>query len=109
MYILWCHPISSIWHATVAVWPLSELLYPCYFTYLLYFTSAPGARQDLGTGPFRSHALSFPGTKRPHSGRFVPGNESVDVSFPGTKLPSNIRSHELSSPTTVALLGMGGE
>ena len=29
----------------------------------------------------------------------------VDVSFPGTKLPSNIRSHELSSPTTVALLG----
>ena len=36
-----------------------------------------------GTGTFRSHALSFP----------------------GTKLPSNIRSHELSSPTTVALLG----
>ena len=48
-----------------------------------------------GTGTFRSHALSFPGTKRPHSER----------SFPGTKLPSNIRSHELSSPTTVALLG----
>jgi len=33
----------------------------------------------LGTGTFRSHALSFTGTKRPHSGRFVPGNESVDV------------------------------
>jgi len=29
----------------------------------------------------------------------------VDVSFPGTKLPSNICSHKLSSPTTVALLG----
>ena len=35
-----------------------------------------------GTGTFHSHALSFP----------------------GTKLPSNIRSRELSSPTTVALL-----
>jgi len=35
-----------------------------------------------GTRTFRSHALSFP----------------------GTKLPSNIRSRELSSPTTVALL-----
>ena len=55
-----------------------------------------------GTGTFRSHALSFPGTKRPHSGRFVPGNESVDVSFPEKKLPSNICFHELSSPTTVA-------
>jgi len=58
-----------------------------------------------GTGTFRSHTLSFPGTKRPHSGRFVPGNESVDVSFPGTKLHSNICSHKLSSPTTVTLLG----
>ena len=28
----------------------------------------------------------------------------VNVSFPGTKLPSNIRSHKLSSLTTVALL-----
>jgi len=36
----------------------------------------------IGTGTFRSHALSFP----------------------GTKLPSNIRSHKLSSLTTVALL-----
>jgi len=43
------------------------------------------------------------------------GRQSVDdasgtfrsqaVSFPGSKLPSNFRSHELSSPTTVALLG----
>ena len=55
-------------------------------------------------GRFRSHALSFPGTKRPYSGRFVPGNESVDVSFSGMKLPSNICSHKLSSPTTVPLL-----
>ena len=39
-----------------------------------------------GTGTFRSHALSFP----------------------GTKLPSNIRYHELLSPTTVALLGRMG-
>ena len=46
-------------------------------------------------------------------GRFVPmhfrsrerNDHIVDVSFPGTKVPSNIRSHELSSPTTVALLG----
>ena len=29
----------------------------------------------------------------------------MDVSFLRTKLLSNIRSHELSSPTTVALLG----
>ena len=46
------------------------------------------------------------------------GRQSVDdasgtfrsqaVSFPGTKLPNNIRSHELSSPTTVALLGRMG-
>jgi len=42
---------------------------------------------EFGTGTFRSHALSFPGTK-------------VDVSFQGTKLPSNIRSHELGSRST---------
>ena len=45
-----------------------------------------------GTGTFRSHALSFPGTKRPHSGRFVLGNETAY---------SNICSHKLSSPTTI--------
>ena len=46
-------------------------------------------------------------------GRFVPmhfrsqerNDHIVDVSFSGTKLPSNVRSHELSTPTTVALLG----
>jgi len=46
-------------------------------------------------------------------GRFVPmqfrsrerNDHIVDVSFSATKLPSNFRSHELSSPTTVALLG----
>ena len=44
---------------------------------------------DDGTGTSRSH-------------------ETSTLSFPGTKLPSNIRSHELSSPTTVALLGRMG-
>jgi len=39
---------------------------------------------------------------------WVPGTRtfrSHAISFPGTKLPSNIRSRELSSPTTVALMG----
>ena len=54
------------------------------------------ARTRSGTGTFRSRSLSFPGTKRPHSGRFVPGNETAY---------SNICSHKLSSPTTVTLLG----
>jgi len=55
--------------------------------YVLVFNSSPAEMVTrcsivFGTGSFRSHAFSFP----------------------GTKLPSNIRSHKLSS-TTVALLG----
>jgi len=59
------------------------------------------------------HELVYGTRNQRVPGRFVPthfrsrerNDHIVDVSFPGTKLPSNVRSHELSSPTTVALLG----
>jgi len=70
--------------------------------------------QCAGTGTFRSHALSFPGMKRPHSGRFVPGNESVGVIRPRernclvTFVLMNCRLLQLSLYWGVGLLGTPG-
>ena len=51
----------------------------------------------LGLWRFRSHALSFPGTKRPHSER----------SFPGTKVWT-FRSREWNDHTQLSIYGRRG-